>query len=158
MKSRSNMASSLNSRCSFYPCWRFFANWIQSKVEKSWMGLFGIKIWRLCGAISLLLFNKSRSNLASSLILKCFFYHYQRIFANWIQSKVEQIVDGSIWHQNLATLQSYIFVSFQQITFKLGIFTDFEVFVLSMLTDFCQLDPVKSWINSGWIYWHHLQR
>ena len=60
------------------------------------MGLFGIKIWRLCEALSLLVFNKSRSNLASSLILKCSFYQYRRTFANWIQSKVEKIVDGSI--------------------------------------------------------------
>ena len=44
--------------------------------------------------------------------------------------------------QNLATLQSYVFVSFPQITFKLGTFTDFKVFFLSMLTDFA------NWIQS----------
>ena len=94
-KSRSNLASSLILKCSFYQYQRTFANWIQSKVKKSWVGLFGIKIWRLCEAISLLVFNKSRSNLASSLILKSSFYQYRRTFANWIQSKVEKIVDGS---------------------------------------------------------------
>ena len=44
---------------------------------------------------------------------------------------------------NSATLQSYLLVSFQQITFKLGNFTWFLVFP-AVLTDFCHLFPVKS--------------
>ena len=31
----------------------------------------------------------------------------------------------------------YIVVSFQQITFKLGIFTNFKAFLLTVLTNFC---------------------
>ena len=37
----------------------------------------------------------------------------------------------------------YIVVSFQQITFKLGIFTNFKAFVLTVLTDFANWTKSK---------------
>ena len=43
---------------------------------------------------------------------------------------------------NPATLRGYIFVSFQQITFKLRNFTDTETFFPAVLTDCCLLVPV----------------
>ena len=45
-------------------------------------------ILRLCGAIPLLVFILSLSNLATLLILRCSFQRCQRIFANW-SKKVE---------------------------------------------------------------------
>ena len=55
------------------------------------------KIRRLCGAISLRAFNKSRSNLASLLTLRRPFQLCWRIFANRSQSKVDKTVEGSEW-------------------------------------------------------------
>ena len=47
--------------------------------------------------------------------------------------------------QNFMTLRSYIFVSFQQITFKLGNFINLKVFFLVVSMDSLQLVHVKSW-------------
>ena len=44
--------------------------------------------------------------------------------------------------ENAATLRGYIFVSFQQITFKLRNFTDIKALFPAVLTDFCLLVPV----------------
>ena len=41
--------------------------------------------------------------------------------------------------ENSATLRGYVFVSFQQITFKLRNFTDIKAFFPAVLTDFCLL-------------------
>ena len=46
---------------------------------------------------------------------------------------------------NFVTLRSYFFIIFQQITFKLGNFTNFKVLFLVELTDFSELVHVKSW-------------
>ena len=43
---------------------------------------------------------------------------------------------------NSATLRGYIFVSFQQITFKVRNFTDIKALFPAVLTDFCLLVPV----------------
>ena len=43
--------------------------------------------------------------------------------------------------ENYATLRGYIFVSFQQITFKLRNFTDIKAFFPAVLTDFFLLVP-----------------
>ena len=43
---------------------------------------------------------------------------------------------------NSATLRGYIFVSFQQITFKLRNITDIKALFPAVLTDFCLLVPV----------------
>ena len=47
-------------------------------------------------------------------------------------------------------LQSYILVSFQHITFKLGNFTYFEAFFLAVLRDFRQLVPVWDQFAKIW--------
>lgn len=47
------------------------------------------------------------------------------------------------------TLRSYFFAGFQQITIRLGIFTNFKALSLSGLTDFCLLVPVKCGKNRG---------
>ena len=46
--------------------------------------------------------------------------------------------------QNSMTLQSNTFISFQQISSKLGNLTCFKVFFIAMSTDFHSLVPVKS--------------
>ena len=43
-----------------------------------------------------------------------------------------------------ATLRSYIFVSFQQITFKISTFSNLKALIPAKLTDFPQLVHVKS--------------
>lgn len=53
-------------------------------------------------------------------------------------------VSEDIFPQSWETfLRSYIFVSFQQITFKLGIFTNFKACISHLLV------PSKSWKNRG---------
>ena len=49
------------------------------------------KISWLCGVISSLLFKKSLSNLASSLVLRRSFLQRQRIFAKWSPSILEKV-------------------------------------------------------------------
>ena len=47
-------------------------------------------------------------------------------------------------HTHFETLLRYIFVSFQQITVKLGNCNDFQALFSAVLTDFGLLVPVKS--------------
>lgn len=54
------------------------------------------KIWWFCGAISLLVFNKSCSNLASLLRLRCSLKLCWQIFAFWSQSKDAMTVEEFI--------------------------------------------------------------
>ena len=56
-------------------------------------------------------------------------------------------------HTHFETLLRYIFVSFQQITVKLGNCNDFQALISAVLTDFGLLVPVKSqWKNHGRVY------
>ena len=50
-----------------------------------------------------------------------------------------------IMSENIVTLESYNFVSFQQITFKLGNFINFKGLIPVVSTDFPQLDRLSVW-------------
>ena len=52
------------------------------------------RILHLCWAISLLVFNKSLSNLATSMTLRHSFKRCRWIFANWCQSKLKRPWEG----------------------------------------------------------------
>ena len=77
------------------------------------------KIWRLCGAKSSLVFNKSFSNLATLWIWRRSFHPCWRIFAATSGSTVEKTVAGSInwtkmyvvWlqHENRTIISSIMF-------------------------------------------------
>ena len=72
------------------------------------------------------------------------------IVAGLVIRKLVVKFTGDTWKasENIAHLaRSYIFVSFQQITFKLLIFPLFKAFSLVLLTNFCLMVPVKSWKN-----------
>ena len=63
--------------------------------------------------------------------------------------------------QNFTTLRSYIFVSFQQITFYVGNFINLEALFLVVSMDSLQLVHVKSWkkkkLEKVYIWSHFVQ-
>ena len=48
---------------------------------------------------------------------------------------------------NVLTLRRYIFISFQQITFKFGIFVNFKALFSVVSTDFSERVHVKIWLE-----------
>ena len=104
------------------------------------------KITRLCGAIPLLVFNKSLSNLAILLVLSRSFKPCWRIFPNWSQlnlscsqSRIEKIVEWCIrWCTHMSSHKvvvkvdfcSYVLFLFSRIYKLTGVFqTVFNVVI-----------------------------